>query len=91
MCWGFTLMSVNRPGHCPANVYLRGAGEYTELNGTKYMVLKPCQIKKNGKWFCEAHQKQFNSDAASIAHTNENAAHVMVWICRRHGPEQPGE
>lgn len=77
--------------HCPANVYLRGAGEHTDYEGAKWLVKRPCPLKTGGKWFCEAHQKKFNSDAASWSHTQQVAPHCMVWICKVHGPEQPGD
>jgi hypothetical protein len=76
--------------HCPRNVYLRGAGEFTEYMGVKQMVLKPCKLDRNGKWFCEAHNVTFSTDANSWEHTQQVAPHVMVWICKIHGPEQPG-
>lgn len=77
--------------HCPANVYLRGAGEFTEIDGVRMMVLKPCKHQSAGKWYCEAHQIFFANNATSWAHTNTVSPHVMVWICKYHGAEQPGD
>lgn len=84
-------MSANRPGSCPANVYLRAAGERTDLDGVLQTVQRPCDKKKGGIWYCEAHAKKFKFDAGIWAHTNEVSPHVLVWICPLHGPEQPGE
>jgi hypothetical protein len=77
--------------YCPSNVYLRGAGEFTVYGGSKMMVMKPCEIKSNGRWYCEACDFETSMNPVSWAHTQKAVPHVMVWICQKHGPEQPGE
>lgn len=42
-----------------------------------------------GFWHCIVHTEDFRDNAAMFHHTNKPGAHVLAWVCVKHGPEVP--
>lgn len=45
------------------------------------------ESRLGGNWYCTTCGTGFVHNSASSAHADEPGDHVMVWICREHGPE----
>jgi hypothetical protein len=59
------------------------SGETIIVNGRKLIVKWPCAHVDGGLWYCSKHQ------TAGSNHLNDSDSRRMVWLCDKHGPEQP--
>lgn len=58
--------------------------------GVKAEIVKaaaPCEIKDQGHWYCDTHEKHFPNNFEKDSHITGRCR--LVWICWHHGPEQP--
>jgi hypothetical protein len=55
---------------------------------TTHEVLAPCDEKNNGHWYCVTHKQHFPNQLQKDGHIHVGK-HKLVWVCHRHGPEQP--
>lgn len=53
-----------------------------------HVVKAPCANKNNGYWYCVTHKECFQNQLEKDCHIH-TGKHVLAWLCREHGFEQP--
>lgn len=67
---------------------------FNDATGYEHTVARPCLEKQDGWWLCVTHLMRFNSNVEKDFHCyleNDPQHHAMIWACRLHGAEHPGE
>lgn len=70
---------------------IREAQAGTEVNwwGDKVKAAPKCEELDSGQWYCSTHQEGFRGNWMVNSHAEDGKAHLLVWVCAAHGPEQP--
>ena len=58
------------------------------IKGATLEVGVPCNTD-NGQWYCETHPEGFANNLEKDIHIHGGSEHVLVWVCKEHGPEVP--
>ena len=54
------------------------------------VVIKPaCDDKTGGQWYCATHECWPENQFMKNSHIQEPGMHRLVWICHKHGAEEP--
>lgn len=55
----------------------------------EYTVGPACADKNGGYWFCATHRICFENQLQKDFHIGNPGKHDLVWLCAKHGFEQP--
>jgi len=78
-------LEAAKAGETVTFVFKKGKKSET---GTE-VVKEPCDDKNNGYWYCLTHQEGFQNNLQKDIHIDEHPDHKFVWMCWKHGAEQP--